>query len=430
MELLDILRLSHIGAAEAADIQRAFRRRTVRASEVICREGDPASTFYFIRSGSAMVSKRSPRDDEAPLGVLTEGQCFGEIGLLEDVPRTAEVRALTELEVFELDRAGFECMVEGSKAFALFLTALGRARLLGQTALFAGLAPESLFAILDLLEVKDYPAGSCVFRQGDAPDAMYVIVKGTLRVTQSRRSGREVPLDELGPPESFGALGIIESKPRSTTNIALTDTRLLALSRTDFQSLLKVHPQVSLNMMRLLSRRVRRARRDAAVARSTSFFRGMTILTRPERCLSCKACEIACAVSKSRTRSLYEAVYEEPLPVKRIRLRRTPHGSEPAVRPEHCVHCRNAPCQRACRFDAIRKDVESGTIVIVEENCRGCSLCAKACPFNVITMVRSRGKRRMALKCTHCAEHQAGPACVRACPSKALVISLGAMKAD
>jgi Fe-S-cluster-containing hydrogenase component 2 len=90
------------------------------------------------------------------------------------------------------------------------------------------------------------------------------------------------------------------------------------------------------------------------------------------------------------------------------------------------MHCRTAACLARCKFDAIRRDATTGTIAIDEERCRGCALCVKACPFNVITLIRTARKKRVALKCTHCVEHPDGPACVRSCPTNALVISLPA----
>jgi carbon-monoxide dehydrogenase iron sulfur subunit len=180
-------------------------------------------------------------------------------------------------------------------------------------------------------------------------------------------------------------------------------------------------------VLKVLSHRLRQKDAEVALEKGTSFFKGMTIIARADRCVSCRACEIACAVSKSRTRTLHQAVGESPLPVRRIHVRRTEHGAQPMVRPEHCQHCRDAPCLTSCKPGAITRDALTGTIVISEPKCKGCGLCAKACPFGVITLIRSEGKRRMALKCTHCAEHREGPACVRSCPTKALVISLAAM---
>jgi carbon-monoxide dehydrogenase iron sulfur subunit len=200
----------------------------------------------------------------------------------------------------------------------------------------------------------------------------------------------------------------------------------MVLHKRQFQELLKKNAMFSFSILKVLSKRIRETSKDISLAKSASYFKGMTIISRPEKCLSCRTCEIACAVAKSRTHHLYEAVMEEPLPVKRIRLRKDESGSEPVVRPEHCIHCKDAPCLDSCKkYQAIKRDPSTRTIEIIEEQCVGCGLCARACPFNVITMIRGQNKKRVALKCTHCREHQAGPACVRSCPTNALVVALG-----
>jgi carbon-monoxide dehydrogenase iron sulfur subunit len=302
-------------------------------------------------------------------------------------------------------------------------------RLLEQVLIFGDLDEESIAAIEQLLVEKMCTEGTVVFAESDPPDALYIIVKGSVRVSKQTPSGKDVTLAYLGQGDVFGEMGIIEEQPRMATVTTAEPSTLLVLPREDFQSLLLQDPRISFSMLRVLSRRMRERSRDVTAAKGLSFFKGMTIISRPERCLSCRACEIACAVSKSRTHTLYEAVFEDPPPVKRIHVRTVHDGSAPVIRPEHCAHCRDAPCLASCRYDAISRDFESGTIVISDEKCIGCGLCAKACPFNVVTVIRLQGKKRVALKCTYCVEHQAGPACVRSCPTSALVISLAPMSA-
>lgn len=427
MELQHILESVHLGSEKYADIQKAFAVREYGPNQVVFREGETPDGFCFIKSGQALVLKRSNSGDDEPLAVLKEGEFFGEIGIVEEMERTATVKALVDLEVFWLDREKLLHLVDSSDAFALLLDKISKTRLLQQILIFRGLDSESITAIERLLVERTCPEGAVVFSEGDPPDALYIIAKGGVQVSKHTRSGKEVTLAHRGQGDVFGEMGIIEEQPRMATVTTTEPSKLLVLPRKDFQSLLEEHPRISFSMLQVLSQRVRESSRDVAAAKEVSFFKGMTIISRPERCLSCKTCEIACAVSKSRTHTLYGAVFEDPPPVKRIHVRKVRGGSEPVVRPEHCAHCRNASCLASCKFDAISRDVASGTISISDEKCVGCGLCAKACPFNLVTVVRLHGKKRVALKCTHCVEYQAGPACVRSCPTNALVISLAPM---
>lgn len=81
---------------------------SVAAGTVVVREGDPAETFYVIRSGTAGVSigGRRVRD-------LGPGAWFGELALLHDTPRTATITATTVLDVLMLERDTFLSLVAG-----------------------------------------------------------------------------------------------------------------------------------------------------------------------------------------------------------------------------------------------------------------------------------------------------------------------------
>jgi CRP-like cAMP-binding protein len=71
-------------------------------------QGAVGDRFYVIRSGRATVEV-----DGAETGALAPGDFFGEIALLHDVPRTATVRALDDLELFALERVEFLAAVTG-----------------------------------------------------------------------------------------------------------------------------------------------------------------------------------------------------------------------------------------------------------------------------------------------------------------------------
>jgi hypothetical protein len=93
---------------------------------VLVRQGDPGDRFYLVASGTARVSV-----DGREVARLGEGDFFGEIALLRDVPRTATVSALTELELYALERDDFLSAVAANPESALAAEGVVRTRLAG-----------------------------------------------------------------------------------------------------------------------------------------------------------------------------------------------------------------------------------------------------------------------------------------------------------
>jgi CRP/FNR family cyclic AMP-dependent transcriptional regulator len=100
---------------------------------------------------------------------------------------------------------------------------------------------------------KEVPAGTAVFKAGDPNNKlMYSIKSGKVAVTLP-----DGLLDELGPNEIFGEMALIENMPRLADVTAVTDTVLIEIDEAHFLSVLRANPYFGLQMMKILSARVR-----------------------------------------------------------------------------------------------------------------------------------------------------------------------------
>ncbi len=93
--------------------------------------------------------------------------------------------------------------------------------------------------------------------------------------------------------------------------------------------------------------------------------------------------------------------------------------------PKSCLHCEDAPCVTVCPTGASYKRTEDGIVLVNEDACIGCGLCAWACPYGAREMDPAAGVMK---KCTLCVdriynenlpEPDRVPACVRTCPAGA-----------
>jgi CRP/FNR family cyclic AMP-dependent transcriptional regulator len=123
-----------------------------------------------------------------------------------------------------------------------------------------GQVPEAdLRALAQLVRERTHPRGSLILTQGDPGEALFLIRSGQVKVSVVAEDGREVILSVLGPGSFFGEMALVDDEPRSAHVIAMEDTSLLQLRREDFRSRLRTSPELSIALLRELSRRLRRA---------------------------------------------------------------------------------------------------------------------------------------------------------------------------
>jgi len=108
---------------------------------------------------------------------------------------------------------------------------------LARVPIFSGLSPAALERAERRSSVIKIAPGQVIIHQGDEADRFYVIVDGTMDVTQTSTDGAPTVLRTMGDGEVFGEIGLLTRVPRTATVTAVTPGTLLALDKADFLEL-------------------------------------------------------------------------------------------------------------------------------------------------------------------------------------------------
>ncbi len=85
-----------LSARELKEVAAIVHKREYRASEPVFAQGDPGLGMYIIQEGEVSISISGKGEEERELAVLTEGDFFGELALIDESPRSANARCKTD----------------------------------------------------------------------------------------------------------------------------------------------------------------------------------------------------------------------------------------------------------------------------------------------------------------------------------------------
>jgi HEAT repeat protein/ATP/ADP translocase len=182
---------------------------------------------------------------------------FPELGLREFIPVLHQLKSDPDTL---LQEAAYEALSQFGevKPMATLKTVsmLERILLLREIPIFSDLSPEDLKRVAEIAHEEWYPQNTIIFRQGDEGNMMFVIVEGRVQIVH-KVDEKEKILAERTHGDFVGEMAIIESAPRLATLRTQTDVRVLALDDETFKGILRERPEVSLAVLRSVSRRLR-----------------------------------------------------------------------------------------------------------------------------------------------------------------------------
>ncbi|MFQ5945785.1 MAG: cyclic nucleotide-binding domain-containing protein [Anaerolineae bacterium] len=475
-ELLKLPIFKGVSSSFLAMNRGAVIQRHVKRGEIICREGEPGSTAFYIVKGKVDVfletpiahvkshagagikgffrkvtglvgSREDPRDEEPrrwipidgpvdlpydnPIAQFLEGDLFGEMTCMSFYPRSATVRAAEDTVLLEMLR-NVLYILQKNRHFKARLDESYRRRALEthlrSVDILAGLPDEFVHYLCDRAGLLRFEPGQMISRQGDPADSFYLIRMGFVKITQ-RFPGGEVTLAYPGRGSYFGEIGLLGGGTRVATCTALDHVEVVRINSEDFSMMVERFPDVRRALMVVAEERQEENRKRLTMTSTVSLDdflnQGLmeatnVLLIDLERCTRCDLCVNACAAAHDGvTRLIREGLrYDKYLVTT------------------SCRQCRDPLCMVGCPVGSIRRKQtgKDAFEIVIEDWCIGCGLCAENCPYGNINMhdftvtvddPESPGHRKAVVKekATTCdlSMGYSEPACVVACPHEAAI---------
>ena len=230
--------------------------------DTIVQQGDPADAYFVIADGRARVLTVGTDGNEVPLDVLSPGDAFGEIALVEQSPRLATVRASTPLEVWRLDRSVFLALIRVHpsirEALGVDVGALTRGNFLRLHPAFATLPRHDLGELVGSMQEIRLAAGE---ETRETATGIYIVSAG--HVAAIGDAGQMLYRMHTGDVASTHNS---ERSQAVTLRAAENETRVLLLRQDVMDRLVRTHPEVLRRLHERMALVKRRRRGDPTSA--------------------------------------------------------------------------------------------------------------------------------------------------------------------
>ena len=135
---------------------------------------------------------------------------------------------------------------------------MNKKQIIGASFLFEGLPTEQTEALAAIAVEKTFQRGENIFFEGDKGIGFYMVGEGRVKIFKVSFAGKEHILHIFGPGEPFGEVPVFHGQPFPATAEALEKTATLFFPRDAFVLLVEANPSLALNMLAVLSQRLRR----------------------------------------------------------------------------------------------------------------------------------------------------------------------------
>jgi CRP-like cAMP-binding protein len=121
----------------------------------------------------------------------------------------------------------------------------------------ASLPASEVRELVARLRERHYRAGAVIFRKDERCEGLFIVLSGRVRTSITSLEGREQVLKVFGPGRTFADIPVFDDEPLPADAVAVTDSTVVIVSQRDVRDLLRRHPAVALDVIRLFASRLR-----------------------------------------------------------------------------------------------------------------------------------------------------------------------------
>jgi CRP/FNR family cyclic AMP-dependent transcriptional regulator len=297
--------LHHMKDEQLAQLAKFVRLEQLGEGEYLFRENDRSMDFYVVKEGRIEIRKETPFGPQL-LASIGPGNILGEMNFIDRVQRSTDAMALQPSSCYTFSFSALDLLMEDAKELAVGLhwafwrslaekvrdaneqlkmffqedakksqtrrhvegkreTAEVRVKSEDKVDLFRerGMSAAEMKLLATFSSEEKFRAGSTIFREGEAGDALYIVLEGRVRISKFIPGVGEEALTVLDRGDFFGEMALIDDKPRSADAKAHEiDTTVLSIDRATLNEILSMDPHASLQFLNLLCRMISRRLRE------------------------------------------------------------------------------------------------------------------------------------------------------------------------
>ena len=134
--------------------------------------------------------------------------------------------------------------------------------ILKKTDLLSGLDDHDIKTVAKIAVESKYPTDTILFNEGDCTTSLYIILSGSVRAVSIDRSGQQIVHNTFKSGDYFGEMSFIDGRPRSARVETVEPSRILIIPREKMREIFCSNPDISFNIMKGLTRKLREATRQ------------------------------------------------------------------------------------------------------------------------------------------------------------------------